>query len=74
MGAGQGATFRAPVSEVDACNRAQAPAPQGATVTGLQVRPCSDGRGWGFTSQVPGSPAPGAQPIQMPILFDRVWS
>lgn len=70
----QGATFSSRVSEVDACNRAQALAPQGATVTGMQVRAFSDGQGYGFTCRVTWSTAPAAQPTRMPILFGRVWS
>ena len=69
-----GATFSSRLSEEDARNWAQALAPQGATVTGMQVRPFSACLGYGFTCQVTGNTAPGAQPTGMPILFGRVWS
>jgi len=70
----QALSYSSRVSEVDACNRAQALVPQGATVTTMQVRQFSDPQGYGFTCRVKWSTSPKAQPTRMPILFGPVWS
>jgi hypothetical protein len=67
--------FRSTVSEVDACNRAQALVPQNGTVTTMRVKQNNESNGsYAFTCRVNWSSSTKAKPTWMPILFGPVWS
>ena len=67
--------FRSTVSEVDACNRAQALVPKNGIVTGMKLRQENDPNGsYAFTCLVKWSASTKAKPTLMPILFGPVWS
>ena len=67
--------FRSTISEVDACNRAQALVPQNGIVTGMKLRQENDPNGsYAFTCLVQWSASTSAKPTLMPILFGPVWS
>jgi hypothetical protein len=67
--------FRSTISEVDACNRAQALVPQNGIVTGMKLRQENDPNGsYAFTCLVNWSASTSAKPTLMPILFGPVWS
>jgi hypothetical protein len=67
--------FRSTISEVDACNRAQALVPQNGIVTGMKLRQENDPNGsYAFTCLVNWSASTKAKPTLMPILFGPVWS
>ena len=67
--------FRSTVSEVDACNRAQALVPKNGIVTGMKLRQENDSNGsYAFTCLVNWSASTKAKPTLMPILFGPVWS
>ena len=67
--------FRSTVSEVDACNRAQALVPKNGIVTGMKLRQNNDPKGsYAFTCRVNWSASTKAKPTLMPILFGPVWS
>jgi hypothetical protein len=67
--------FRSTISEVNACNRAQALVPQNGIVTGMKLRQENDPNGsYAFTCLVNWSASTSAKPTLMPILFGPVWS
>jgi hypothetical protein len=67
--------FRSTVSEVDACNRAQALVPKNGTVTTMKVKQNNESNGsYAFTCRVNWSSSTKAKPTWMPILFGPVWS
>ena len=68
------ASFTSPVSEVDACNRAQQDLPAGAVVTTMRVRQqMGQSSGYSFRCDVRWSTAAAARPTLMPITFGPVW-